>query len=507
MTASRNRKIAARLAIIEALAAPSTRFGVAAAFVVLVFAIGGGSRNDIIALALLRPLAFGFLLYALLVMRAGDLRAVRVPLGLLLALAGLMALQLAPLPPSWWTGLPGRELTVQIFAAGGIDTPWLPLSVSPSRTLNSAMSLAVPLAGLLLFAVQEVGRKPALLAVVWAMAMLSVVIGILQLVGPEHGPLYFYNITNNGLPVGLFANRNHQALMVCFAILLSGYRIASGAGWNGAEQSGATRNGAMRNGAAGIGKIAAAGAVLICVPFLLIAGSRAGLLIGLAMILAAAMLVHLAHRSGDRKGRSAAQRRSSWLIKAEFAAVLALLVTAFVTQSRSLALDRLLATGDEFELRGQVWPVLAQLVRQNWLAGTGFGSFEFVFKQAEPLALLRPAYLNQAHNDWAQWLIEGGLPALTILAGFLVWLAMKCARLGRDMLAGRAQAALAGLLIMLAFAAASLADYPLRVPALMLVFTLACGLVASAEPRRQKSFSAGSGPDVSPNAAQGAFPA
>ena len=450
--------------LFEALVSPEAKFRMAAAFIVLVFLLGGGSRYDIASLAVLRPLAFGFVMYALLVLQEGDLRAVLAPLALLLALAGWLAAQLVPLPPSAWQQLPDRALFSEIYAAAGLEPAWLPLTMSSSRTLNSLMSLCVPLAALLLFAVQEPAWRVRLLPVVWVMALASAVLGIAQLAGAANGPLYFYQITTNGLPVGLFANRNHQALMLCLGMLLSGYLVA-----------GAMARGEVLRGQA----IAAGAAVFVFAPLLLVTGSRAGLLIALALIPAIGWLVRL--------GPSArAKRARRWGWAWAFAGLLAVLLGAFILQSRVLALDRLLATGGEFELRAAVWPTLAQMAKSHWLLGTGFGSFELAFKQIEPLELLRPAFLNQAHNDWVQWVIEGGLPALTILLAFTVWLIRRLVVLFPVIRSGTRPELLVSALAILACAAASLVDYPLRVPSLMLVFALACGFISAApEHRRQ----------------------
>lgn len=431
-------------------------------FIVMVFCLGGGSRHDITSLVLLRPLAFGFALYALLFLRMDQLRSVRVPLALLLALAAWLAVQMIPLPPWLWQQLPGRELFGEIHAAAGVEGVWLPLTMSPSRTLNSLMALVVPLAALLLFAVQEPERRRTILPVLWVLALASVALGIAQLAGAAEGPLYLYTITNNGLPVGLFANRNHQALMACLAILLSASMAAAAI---------------MRGGNARGMVMASALAVLLLLPFLLIAGSRAGLLLGLAMIVAAAWLLRL-----GQTGRARQERGPVLLQALAIGGILVLLLAVFIAQSRSLALERLLASGGEFELRAQVWPTLVEMIGQHWLLGTGFGSFELAFKQVEPLELLRPAYLNHAHNDWAQWAIEGGLPALALLLAFIGWFTRRVVLLGPVLRTGLRPEVLTSALIIVTSAAASLVDYPLRVPSLMCVFALACGFISAPLP-------------------------
>src|SRR5690606_13196271 len=93
--------------------------------------------------------------------------------------------------------------------------------------------------------------------------------------------------------------------------------------------------------------------------------------------------------------------------------------------SRALAFDRLFSGDNVEELRGQLVPTLTKMLTDYFPWGSGFGSFEYVYRIYEPLELLRPAYLNQAHNDWLQFPIEGGLPAILIAAVAAIWAALQ----------------------------------------------------------------------------------
>jgi O-antigen ligase len=73
-------------------------------------------------------------------------------------------------------------------------------------------------------------------------------------------------------------------------------------------------------------------------------------------------------------------------------------------------------------------------------------------------------YVNEAHNDWAQWASEGGLPFSLLLAALVIWLAKPSLK------------SVWGLGV-LSVMVHSYMDYPLRDPALgFLWFTLAGGL-------------------------------
>jgi O-antigen ligase len=99
----------------------------------------------------------------------------------------------------------------------------------------------------------------------------------------------------------------------------------------------------------------------------------------------------------------------------------------------------------------------------HWLLGTGFGSFDAVYRFYEPTDLLLTRYVNHAHNDWAQLVIEGGLPAVLLFLTGLGWL---CRTLWITI--SRSEAAPGQLIFWAAclaiLSAASFVDYPLRTP-------------------------------------------
>lgn len=446
------------------LAGPSARSRVFLVFIALTFLFGGGSRADIQSLILLRPLASLLAAYALLVGTREQLGAVRAPLVLLGALAALIALQLVPLPPSLWTQFPGREVYPQIYRAAGMELPWLPLAISPARAWNTLFSLVVPFAALVLFAVQEPGRRASLITVVWTAALASVMLGLAQLLSSGTGPLYLYHVTNNGLPVGLFANRNHQALLASIGIVAAACMAAR----------------TLLNRSPSATVLSAAGAsVLLFVPFLLVVGSRAGLLLGAAMLLPAAYLIYraLSQRQG-RQGRNLWRDRRFRLAAVAGAALIGATIVAALAFSRSLAFDRLIATNFEFDYRAAVMPTLVDLTGRLFPIGSGYGGFEAAYKQVEPMRLLMPSYLNHAHNDWLEFVLEGGIAGALLLAAFLGWFVHRVFRLYTTSRGSFDFSGFFAVVAIGAVGAASLVDYPLRVPAIMVVFAICCGLIA-----------------------------
>lgn len=179
------------------------RFWIFLTLLLLCFVGGGGARDDVLSLVYLRPAAIVCTALILLLPGKVEWRSVRVPLALCLAFALLMVLQLIPLPPQVWLGLPGRQLFAEPMNLANLPQPWRPLSIAPDLTLNSLASLVMPIAALIGFAALDRNQRLLLLPVLIAAALVSVLVGIAQLVGGEMSPFYLYRITNRDSAVGL----------------------------------------------------------------------------------------------------------------------------------------------------------------------------------------------------------------------------------------------------------------------------------------------------------------
>lgn len=429
------------------------------AFLVLTFLIGGGSRSDIQSLVLLRPMAVLACGLAILTLRREHLQSRKGLLALAAAAFLLVGIQLIPLPPEIWSQLPGRELVRRIDVAAGLGDIWRPLTLSPTGTRNALFALFVPLAVLLLGIQLTRAQLTRIALAVLAIGLLSGILGLLQSIGPAQGPLYFYRITNYGAAVGLFSNRNHQAMFLATLFpLLALY----------ASQTARSPDHARFK----LWVALAAG--LFLVPLLLVTGSRAGLVLGVVAIIASLKLYSPPPVSGvDRRRHKPRSSGLLWLGIGGGVVALGLLGTLM---SRAEALQRIANDDVGEDLRFQVWGPIAELMLRNFPAGTGFGSFPYIYQVQESYGLLIPNYLNHAHNDWLEVALEGGLPGLVLagLAGMLFVVAAVRLFRDRQMPAADRQLALTGALIIVVFAAGSVADYPLRTP------SIACAAILAA---------------------------
>lgn len=425
-----------------------------AGFALVVALLGGSSRHDAIQLVVLRPASALFLAVPLYFIGRANLTDVKPLLAIFGSFVFWMAVQLVPLPPSIWTSLPGRELIAELDRIAGLEGAWRPLSFTPGRTFNALLALVVPGTALLL-AISLGARARHLLLLVAGLGVFNALLGLLQVLDGRFSPLYLYAITNHGSPVGFFANENHAAVFSAISLII----IAKLAAYSKQHREPTLLRLSYAAGYA---------CILLSI---LVGGSRVGLVSGIFALAISAIIVGNTFRArGDNRDRS---RLAVWVrnhprsLLSLFASTIFLLIGAFVALDRTPALENILSQDPLEDFRWKVLPILQVMIEDHWLFGAGFGSFDKLYLIYEPTEYMRPQYFNQAHNDWAQLIIEGGLPTILLLVWLLAWIANRVWRLAKG-----ADSMLVEFLswggIFAIICAASFVDYPLRVPVFQL---------------------------------------
>lgn len=425
------------------------RLAVAALLVAGLVVAGGASRADEPRQMLVRLVAL-----AVLAATAWPLERPRLRFGkgwrYAAALTYLLVLvQLLPVPPELWARLPGHTVYADIAATSGA-TAWRPLSLTPDLTVNALLALLPATAAALCFAYLDGRGRARVWLWLCGAAVLSALLGVLQLAAGGDA-FRFYRETSPDSAVGIFANRNHQAAFLACALPL----VGAVAGLRTIERP--SRHWLW---------LAVATAAVLELGILATA-SRSGLVLG-ALGLAAAIW---SFRASGAAWDVAEGRSRALLLAGGFMAA----VAAVFAATRLGVVDRLAHTDPVGEMRFQMIAPLTETVRAFFPWGSGFGSFETVYRQFEPDALLSTIYMNQAHNELLQLAIEGGLPALLLLASFLWWWSTTALRIVRgDVSPARRGTALAAIAISAMLLAESLVDYPLRTPLLGSLFVIAC---------------------------------
>jgi hypothetical protein len=198
------------------------------------------------------------------------------------------------------------------------------------------------------------------------------------------------------------------------------------------------------------------GVVAVAFASVLAGASRAGVAAALAEIVVVSLL------ASWRRAAAGAP----WALRQGIVLAASLLLAGAVVGG-GLLWSRL-GEQDPLRVRRDFLASSLEMIGQHPWTGAGLGTWPDVYPA---FARIDPGtFANHAHNDWAEWAADGGLPFLALL----LWLVaiMTRAALSRPWALGLA-----------AVAGHSLLDYPLQQAALWLVWvTLAAALAADSRP-------------------------
>lgn len=428
------------------------------AFVLLSLLLGGSSnelwQSDMLQLCAIVLLGLVF---------AGSsseplARGARPLIALLIAAFVLALIQLVPLPPDLWKVIRGREPIALGFEALGYPAPWLPWSWAPQKTLQSAFALNPPVAVILAVIVTRAHTERSIAGAVIIGALASVVLGALQMAstGPEAWA-YIYKYTNPGA-VGFFSNRNHMATLLLAALPFAAALFAAG------HPQIRSRSTALAMAAMG------AGAVALILVGLGLNGSLAALALAVPVIAFSILLLPAGWRF---------RRYVIPVALVAFGAAIALLATSWAGSvvAGNPQLDSVYS-------RAEIWNRTLDAIAATFPLGTGLGTFTGVYVIHENPALVTVAWVNHAHNDYLELLLETGLPGLLLTVAFLTWFVVQAVRVWRAPFSSLfAKAATIAAAAMLAH---SIVDYPLRTTAMAVVLGACLGMMAG-PPRQRRS--------------------
>lgn len=416
-------------------------------FAILLALTGGTSQSTAPHLVALRPLSALFLAAALYWWQSGESHHGRPVLYFVLAWTIWTFVQLVPLPSWAWQNLPDRELVAELDQLLGVQGQWRPISWVPTRGWNALAAMIVPLTALLL-AMALRARGLVLLNILLCVAILDASMNMLQLISGGQSNLYFYK-HHPGAADGIFSNENHSGVFSAIGLLIA-TRLSLASARPGRSWQ----------------KIVYGASVLFFLLAVLIGGSRAALVAGLgALVSAAAMLYSTLNAADMRHSSDRPMPFGSRRISLAIMSVLFFggLVGSFFWLERSASFDGILSRNTFEDLRWRIAPILWEMIQKNWPLGIGFGAFEEYYHIYEPTELMMPLYINQAHNDWGQSILEGGFVAVAIAVGLASWTFRQLAALwSRER--GELQLLIFWVSAFVVVAAASIVDYPLRTP-------------------------------------------
>ncbi len=339
---------------------------------------------------------------------------------------------------------------------------WRPISIAPQMTWNVLFSLSVPLAIMLGFSCLDYQRRQQIVLAILGIGLMSCMLGVLQVIGPPNSTFHIYPDTQGKFAIGLFANRNHHALfLACLLPVLA--TVAKRWG--------------MHMTSTRLVVLVSIGAAMVIVPLILLTGSRSGIFLGISGVVCAATLYQ---SSTSRNAATKSSLTKNLFFSLVVFALLVGIAGLTIAESRGFAIDRLIVSNDSGELRISLWRTTSALICEYFPVGSGFGAFTETYETVEPHAALGPGYANHAHNDLLEIVLAGGLPGLVLVAlailawGRASWHAFRPSR-GND---ASVDFARLGSVLLFMIGAASLTDYPLRVPLIAVLAVMAAAWLA-----------------------------
>ena len=390
--------------------------GIAILGAMLIFAplVMGGNRP--LPLLLLELAAI--VLLSLRVLHPGFNQPLSRPLVILLgAVVALPLVQLLPLPEFLWNQLPGRSFYGAASSAAGSTPGYRTLSLIPYVTESALLALLVPVAVFVATVSTSETQLKQLINLFIGLAVLQAIIGLAQFGTGSMTVLPGLEGEAISAAHGTYPNSDHlagfleMALPVALGLLIANIQVGRGAPARATRKaplrqrisklftSGIRFNRVVIYGAAGL-------AILLGLTF---SHSRSGVALAMLGILLTSLIF----------GRRVGGQRSSRLVVAFMVIAIALSLEIGL----SSVLSRFTGKGMTDDMRWSIYAATIQGIREFFPLGSGFGTYPAIFRRFQPGSI--PDFVNHAHNDYLEWLFEGGLAAALLMIGFLAVYVMR----------------------------------------------------------------------------------
>lgn len=344
----------------------------------------------------------------------------RIPysiLWLLIFAVALVILQIVPLPAAIFNGLRPELLLGDSWLAG--QSRFRFVSVGVGRTIECLLYLVASAAFFLSVLRLRTEQVQGLLPFFFMGVICNGLAGAIQYSLSDD--IAIEGLLPFTINAGLFANENHFAALLFVSIPFVAYY--------------GLFRGHLLSGSLGL-------ATLLLL--LLAVGSRAGVLIGLAITVLS--IVFLSARS----------RVSGLSILAIFIGLSVYTIGAWTRIDAEVV--------DPDFGRGEFARTTIEGIKENLATGVGFGNFQKAYQIYEKEGMIFKQYVNHAHNDYLEIAFEGGVIAILLMMFYFILLLAGLVRIRRDPLQKAAFLSVSFLLIH------SLVDYSLRTEALAMTF-------------------------------------
>lgn len=389
----------------------------------------------------------------------GGLCSKKIPMVLwvyLIVSLGLSLVYLIPVSLDVWQDLPGRSLYLESYRfldQLGETKASFQLSLVPSETALAILVL-LPVLGIFLSALSLPARQlKSLVYILFIIAALQAMLGLVQYASGN--PEFLFGMKSHGNSAqGMYANRDHYvALLEMVLPLLLGMLLYS-IGRDHIDRADA-------GGSFPVNQVLLIGfATIIVLVGAIFSRSRAGIFLIMLLVFVSS-IVFSRHIGG----------RQSVGLTAIF-----LTISAGVATSVGLipVLNRFIVLDPSEDARWPIFETTIDVIKSFFPLGSGPGTFSEVYRAFQPVDQLR--FVNHAHNDYLELLVEMGAAAVFIIVGFWLVYIYGWVRLwGQHWDRMHFLQVGAGLAIF-SILLHSLVDFNFHTPANCVVFSFLCGV-------------------------------
>lgn len=341
---------------------------------------------------------------------------------LIMAVAGTVVLQLIPVPATLLSTQPSGAAQANMLL--GLHN-WRPVALSPDATAYALLCLTPAFVMMWLSAsLDQLERE---LAVMWLLGASTVMalIGFAQ--ATDTLSISMYDVYHQTVATGLFASRNNFADLM---IIVTPLTCAMLNVWRRRYGKGAAEF--------------ILHALLVIYFFATVASaSRAGLVIfSLVLLLSYFFSTPL-------------PLRLRFVVIVSPLAVLGSLLFSLLPLTGALKVLADRFSGEE-DARWEIWRNSWHAARAYWPYGAGLGNFRLAYEQFEPLQSVIPLYINAAHNEYLQLVIELGVVGVLLALVATGYIIIKAITNRKNPLVVFAIVSLTGMM------GHALVDYPFR---------------------------------------------
>jgi len=373
---------------------------------ILIFSVLFRAGNRPLPMMILEIAAVGLLLICFL----KPVSEYILPLGLkilLLVMCIFPLLYLIPLPWEIWTSLPGRDLygdTLQLFDT---SNAFRAASVYPLKTQLSWLALLPPVAIFVASLRLTSSQIQTLVFVIIGIAVFEAVLGLIQYGDGITSRFHLNNPYASGSASGTYPNRNHLAGLLEMVLPIGLGLLALSVGRTRTELHYHRSWRARIASLSGWHTNKAVVYAFICILILLgliFTQSRSG--VALAMLGVLLSAIAYSRRLGGT---------NVFGVMGSFFAV----VTAIAIEIGLAPLLQRFSVDHLANLRFTIFSNTIEGIGTFFPIGSGPGTFPFIYPRFQSIE--ENAFTNHAHNDYLEWMMEGGLVAGVLIIACL-WL-------------------------------------------------------------------------------------